>query len=81
MIATSRGEGSTGDWLLTSTGLLFGVMKVFRNEMVVVEARLSEYTRPRAVLPKGLSFMVCELFLNKAVIKKHEVWQRGRGLD
>ena len=58
------------EWLLMSTGLLFGVIKMFKN-CLWWWLHKSEYTKHHwTVHFKRVNCIVCELYLNKAVIKQ-----------
>ena len=53
---------------------IFRGMKMFLDEIVVRVAQFCEYSRNHCTVHfKRVSFMVCELYLNKAVIKKRLV--------
>ena len=60
-----RGQVGHGDWLLMSTGFLFGMMKIFWNYTVLMVALLCQHTKSQCTIYfKGINFMVCELYLN-----------------
>ena len=56
----------------SETGCFPGVMmKLFQNQAVVMTAQLCDYTKYPSILHlEGVSFMGCELYLNKVIILK-----------
>lgn len=58
------------------TGFLWVMMKMFRNERVMLSAPLSERIKnPWIACFNRMSLMVCELFFDKAVILKRSLTQ------
>ena len=66
-------SGEWGNWsvIAKGKGVSFGNNKNILKQIVVMDAKLSEYTKSHLIVHfKWVKFMVCNLYLNKADILK-----------